>query len=104
MTRDEIITALEKAKGPDRKLDGIIALLVGHTTVSLSKHRYWSFNSFNIREGAPAFSWPKDPIPEFDLSTGKKIVLTEIPPSAHAATSQRVRGDGRVAKVEIREL
>ena len=81
MTRNEIISALENATGPDRELDGKVALLVGHTTVSLSKHRYWSFNAFNTRFAAPIFSWPQDPIPEFDPSTGKKIVLTEIPPS-----------------------
>lgn len=74
---DALVERLEKLTGPDRACDGAISLAIGRTTVFLSKHRYWNFNSFgNSRH---VFSWPQSSVPAYDPETGRAVTLTETP-------------------------
>ena len=86
----QLIEKLQKATEPSKALDEEIAIAAGVWHPWLSKNRRWNFTPSEAlkREGIQSFSWPADPIPQFDVDTGRKIVLTETPWSGWGWTAQ----------------
>jgi hypothetical protein len=77
---DDLIARLAAATEPSRELDEAIAIAIGMWKPWASKHRYWNFDD---PDGAK-FHWPTDGLPNFDPDTGKRIKLSETPPSGWA--------------------
>lgn len=76
----DLIARLGAATEPSRELDEEIAIAIGMWKHWLSKHRYWNFDGPDDAK----FHWPTNGLPKFNPDTGKRIELSETPPSGWA--------------------